>query len=158
MIDDTYDRFMIRSAEGRRRTISEYDDETVNDDNPLFGQINHAPICVFLIHGIHTKKRREKKCGAETQYFLEDECKVFRKKTAHVCSYCEDADVVKNKMCVCHNKKTVPVLYSMCIAHLNFSGKYIIDKYYIYIFMPSMQHFFWYKFDDLSVSYSMFST
>ena len=31
MIDNTYDRFMIRLAEGRRRKIVESDDETVDE-------------------------------------------------------------------------------------------------------------------------------
>ena len=37
MLDNTYNRFMIRRAEGRRRTIFDYDDNYVNYYNPLFG-------------------------------------------------------------------------------------------------------------------------
>ena len=39
MIDNTYDRFMMCSAEGRRMNIVDSDDKTFDDDNPLFGRI-----------------------------------------------------------------------------------------------------------------------
>ena len=42
MIDNTYNRFTMRSAEGMRRTIVDSDDETFDDYNPLFGCINGA--------------------------------------------------------------------------------------------------------------------
>ena len=67
MIDNTYDRFMIRSAEGRRRTIVDSDDETIFDDNPLFGRINGAPRCGIALHVTPTKKRRKKRIGPETR-------------------------------------------------------------------------------------------
>ena len=63
MIDSTYDRFMMRSAEGRRRNIFDYDDETFDDDNPMFGRINGAPRCVIYLHVTPTKKRRKKLDG-----------------------------------------------------------------------------------------------
>ena len=96
MIDNTYNRFMMRSAEGRRRTIVDSDDKTFDDDNPLFGQINRAPRFGIALHGNPTKKRREKRDGSETQYLLQGKCKVFRKKMTHVCLYCADTDAVKN--------------------------------------------------------------
>ena len=102
MIDNTYNRFMMRSAEGRRRNIVNSDDETFDDDNPLFDRINSAPRCGISLHVTPTKKRRKKRDGTETQYFLQGECKVFRKKTAHVCSDCADTNAVKNEMWVCH--------------------------------------------------------
>ena len=76
MIDNTYDRFMMRSAEGGRRTIVDYDDGTFDDDNPLFDQINCAPRCGIDLHVTPTKKRRKKRDGTETQYLLQGECKV----------------------------------------------------------------------------------
>ena len=63
IIDNTYDRFMICSAEGRRRTILESDDETFDDDNPLFGRINGAPRCGISPHVTPTKKRRKNRDG-----------------------------------------------------------------------------------------------
>ena len=39
IIDNTYDRFVMRIAEGRMRNIVDSDDETFDDDNPLFGRI-----------------------------------------------------------------------------------------------------------------------
>ena len=63
MIDNTHDRFMIPSAEGRRRTIVDYDDETFDDGNPLFGRINGAPRCGIALHVNPTKKRRKKSYG-----------------------------------------------------------------------------------------------
>ena len=39
-------------------------------------------------------------------------------------------------------RKTVPVFHRMCIAHMNFSDKYIIIKSCLFLFfMPSMQHY-----------------
>ena len=92
------------SAEGRRKTIVESDDETFDDDNPLFGRINGAPRCGIALHVTLTKKRRKKKDRTETRYLLQGECKVFQKKTTHVCSNCVDTDAVKNEMWVCHPK------------------------------------------------------
>ena len=66
MIYNTYDRFMIWSAEGRRRTIVDSDDKTFDDDNPLFGRINGAPRYVISLHVTPTKKRRKKRDGIET--------------------------------------------------------------------------------------------
>ena len=63
MIDNTYDRFMMRSAEGRRRNIVDSDDETFDDDNPLFGRINGAPRCGIALHMNPTNKRRNKMGG-----------------------------------------------------------------------------------------------
>ena len=104
MINNTYYRFMIRSAEGRIRTIVESDDETFDDDNPLFGRINGAPRCGISLHVTPTKKRNKKRYGTETQYLLQGECKVFRNNTTHVCSDCADTDAVKNKIWSCHPK------------------------------------------------------
>ena len=70
MIDNIYDRFMIRSAYGRRRTIVDSDDETVDDDNQLFGRINGATRCGISLHVGPTNKRRKKRDGTETQYLL----------------------------------------------------------------------------------------
>ena len=42
LIDNTYDRFMIRSAEGRRNNIVEYYDQNFDDYNPLFGRIKKS--------------------------------------------------------------------------------------------------------------------
>ena len=67
MIDNTYNRFMMRSAEGRRRTIVDSDDKTVDNDNPLFGQINRAPICGITLHVTSTNKSSNKRDGTETQ-------------------------------------------------------------------------------------------
>ena len=92
MIDNTYDRFMMRSAEGRRRNIVDSDDETFDDNNPLFGKINGAPRCGIYLHVTPTKRRRKKRDRRETQYLLQGECKVFRKKMTHVCSDCSDTN------------------------------------------------------------------
>ena len=40
IIDNTYDRCMIWRAKGGRKTIVDSDEETVDDNNPLFGRIN----------------------------------------------------------------------------------------------------------------------
>ena len=85
MIDNTYDRLMMRIEEGTRRNIVDSDDKTFDDNNPLFGRINGATRCVIVIHMIPTNKRRKKRDGTETQYLIQGECKVFQKKTTHVC-------------------------------------------------------------------------
>ena len=73
MIDNTYDRFMMRRAEGRRRTIVVSEDDYVDNDNPLFGRINGAPRCGIALHVTPTTKRRKKRDGTETQYLLQGE-------------------------------------------------------------------------------------
>ena len=62
-----YDRFMIRSAEGRRRTIVDSNDETVDDNNSLFERINGYPRCVIALHVTPNKNRSKKIYGTETQ-------------------------------------------------------------------------------------------
>ena len=76
MMDNTYDRFMMQSAEKRRGTISDSEDETFDDENPLFGRINGDPRCGIALHVTPTKKRRNKRDGKETQNLLQGECKV----------------------------------------------------------------------------------
>ena len=79
MIDNTYDRFIMWSAEGMRRNIVDSNEETFDDDNPLCVQINGAPRCVISLYVTPTKNRRKKRDGTETQYLLQGECKVFWK-------------------------------------------------------------------------------
>ena len=108
MIDNTYDSFMIRSAEGGNRTIVDSDEKTFDDDNPMFGRINGAPRCVISLHVTPTKNIRKKSSGAETQYLLQGECKFCWKKTVRVCLDCVYIDSVKNEMWVCHPKTNRP--------------------------------------------------
>ena len=96
MIDKTYDRFMIRSAEGGRREISDSDDETVDDDNPLFGLINGATRCGISLYATTNKKSRKNRYGTYTKCLLLGECNVCQKKTMHVCLDCTDTEAVKN--------------------------------------------------------------
>ena len=77
MIDNTYDRFMVQSVEGRRRNIVDSDDKTFGDDNTLFGQINGALRFGISLHVTPTKKRRKKRDRKETQYLLQGEFNVF---------------------------------------------------------------------------------
>ena len=84
--DNTYDRFMIRHAEGRRRTIVEYDDDYVDDQISLFVCINGAPRCGISIHDTLTNKKGRNRDETETRYLLHGECKVCQKNTTHVCS------------------------------------------------------------------------
>ena len=94
----------MRSAEGRRRTIFDYDEETFDDKNALFDWFNGDPRFGIALHVTPTEKRRKKRDGRETKYLLQGECKVFRKKTTHVCSDCADTNAVKNEIWVCHPK------------------------------------------------------
>ena len=96
MIDNTYNSFMIRCAEGSKRIIVDSEDDYVDDENPLFGRINGDPRCVIYLHVTPTKKRSKNRYGTETQYFLQGKCKIFRKNTAHVCLECTDTDAVRN--------------------------------------------------------------
>ena len=67
MIYKIYNRFIISHSEGRRRKIVDSDDDYVDDKNPLFVWINGAPRCGIAQHFTHTKKRRKKRDGTETQ-------------------------------------------------------------------------------------------
>ena len=100
MTNNTYDRFMMRSAEGRRRNIVDSDEKTFDDDNLMFGRINGVPRCGISLHVTPTKKRRKKRYGTGTKYLLKGECKVFRNKTTHVYLDCADTNVVINEMLV----------------------------------------------------------
>ena len=71
MIDNTYDRFMMQSEERRKINIVYSDDETFDDENPLFGCINGAPRCGISLHLTPTKNRSKKRVGTETQYLLQ---------------------------------------------------------------------------------------
>ena len=63
----------MRSAERRRRTIVDFDDENFYDDNKLFGRINVAPRCGIALHVNPTKNRSNNIYGTETQYLLQGE-------------------------------------------------------------------------------------
>ena len=104
VIYNTYDRFMIWCAEGRKRTHVDSNEKNVDDKNPLFDQINDASICVIVLHVNPNKNGRNKSYGIETLYLLQDECKVYWNNTTHVCSDCADTDAVKNEMWVCYPK------------------------------------------------------
>ena len=86
MIYNTYSRFMMRSAEGRSRNIVDSHDEKIDDDNPTFGRINGAPRCGISLNVTPTKKRNKTGERTENKYLLQGECKIFQKKTTHVCS------------------------------------------------------------------------
>ena len=88
IIDNRYARFMIRRAEGRRRKVLDSDDEYAYEKNPLFGHINVSPRCGIALHVTPTKKKRKNRDGTETQYLLQDEYKVCRKKMMLVCLEC----------------------------------------------------------------------
>ena len=90
----------MHSADGRRNNIVDSDDETFDEEEPLFGRINGALRCEIYLHVTPINNRRKKRDGTETQYLLQGECKVCRKKTTHVCSDCVDTDAVRNEMWV----------------------------------------------------------
>ena len=60
MIDNRYDRFMIRCEEERRRTIVDSNDDYADDKNPLFGRINGSPRCGIALNDapLRTGRRR----------------------------------------------------------------------------------------------------
>ena len=94
----------MRSAERRSRNIVDSHDEKIDDDNPTFGRINGAPRCGISLNVTPTKKRNKKGDRTENKYLLQGECKIFQKKTTHVCSDCADTNAVKNEMWVCQPK------------------------------------------------------
>ena len=63
MIENTYNRFTIWSAEGRKRNIGDSDKETTNDNNPLFGRIKVDPKCGIALQVTPTKKNIKKRDG-----------------------------------------------------------------------------------------------
>ena len=98
---------MIQYSKRRRRTIIDSADY-FDDKNPLFGRINGALRCGIDLHVTPTKKHKKKRDGAETQYLLQGESKVFRKKTTRVCSYCADTDEARNEIWLCNPKTNRP--------------------------------------------------
>ena len=159
MIDNTYNRFMIWSAEGRRRKFFDSDDETVDDNNPLFGRINGATICVISIHVTSTKKSRKNRDGKDTQYLLQASARSAGRRR-HMCVRIVQTYMPsKMKYGSATISQTVPVLHSMCIAHATFSEKYIrIKSYYIYLLCHPFNTFVDTSLMFFYVSYSMFST
>ena len=71
MIDNTYNRFMIRRTERGGRTVVDSDDDYVDDENPLFGRIYGAPICGIALHVTPTNNSRKKRDGSDSQYLLQ---------------------------------------------------------------------------------------
>ena len=124
----------------------------------MFVQINGAPRCGITLHITPTKKRRKKRDGAENKYLLQGKCKVFYKKTTHVCSESADRDAVKNEMWAFYPKKTVPVLHSMCISHMNLTKKYIIIKSYLFFKCHKCSTIVGTNLIFLNIFYSMLST
>ena len=74
MIDNTYNMFVMQSAEGRRINIVDSDDETFDYYNPLIGRINGDPRCGISLHVTPTKNKRKKRYGTEIQYLFQGEC------------------------------------------------------------------------------------
>ena len=63
--------------------------------NALFDWFNGDPRFGIALHVTPTKKRRKKRDGTKIQYLLQGKCKVFQKKTTHVCLDFADTDAVK---------------------------------------------------------------
>ena len=123
MIDNTYDRFMMRSAEGRRRTILDSDDETFDDDNPLFGCINGATICGISLHAKPTKKRRNKRDGKKLNTCFKASERYYGRRR-HMCVWIVQEPMGSKMKCGSATlRQTVPVFHSMCISHMTFSAK-----------------------------------
>ena len=85
IIDNTYYWFMMRSSEGRRKTIVDSDDKTFDDNNPLFVRINGAPRCVTALHVTATKRSSKNWGGTETQYLLQGSARSSGRR--HVCVF-----------------------------------------------------------------------
>ena len=73
MMENTYNRFMIRRAEGRRKTVVDSDDDYFNEKNSLFGRISGEPRSGIALHITTTKNGSKKRDGIETQYLLQGE-------------------------------------------------------------------------------------
>ena len=110
------------------------DKKDVDDDNQLLGRINGTPRYGIALYVTPTKKRRKKRDGTETQYFIQCECKVYQNKMTRMCWNFADTDAVKIKCGSATLRQTIPILHSMCIAHMTFSDKYIRIKSYFYIY------------------------
>ena len=114
MIDNIYDRFMMRIEEGRRRNIVDSDDENFDDYNPRFGRINGAPRCGISLHVTPTKKRRKKRYGTETQYLLQGA--MYSGRRRHMCVWIVRTPVRPKMKCGSVTlRQTVPVF----VHHVN---------------------------------------
>ena len=129
MIYNTYDRLMMQSEEVMRRTIVDSDDETFDDDNPLFGRINGDPICGIALHVTSTNERRKNRDGKKlnTCFKASARYSVIRQ---HMCVRIVRTPMWSKMKCGSATlRQTVPILHRMCIAHTTFSDKYIIIKF-----------------------------
>ena len=114
----------MRSAEGRRRTIVNSDDENFDDDNQLFDRINGAPRCGIALHVTPTNKSMGKKLNT---CFKASARSSGRRR--HMCVRIVRKPMRSKMKCGSVTpRQTVTVLQSMCIAHMNFSAKYIRIK------------------------------
>ena len=67
MMDNTYDRLIIRRAEGRKNTIVDYDDDCVNGKKTIFGWINGDPRCGIALNATPNIKRMKNRDRTDTK-------------------------------------------------------------------------------------------
>ena len=80
MINKTYDRFMIRQAEGRRRTIVDSYDDYIDDKNPLFGRIDGDTRCGIYQHLTYTNKSLKRGTGQRLNIFFKASARSIRRR------------------------------------------------------------------------------
>ena len=67
MIDNTYDRLIIRRADGRRSTFVDSYEDDVDDKNKLFVWINATPRCGIDLYVALTKNNMQKRDEIDNQ-------------------------------------------------------------------------------------------
>ena len=135
MIDNTYNRLMMLSAEGRRGNIVDSDEKTLMMTTPCLAGSMLLPY-VELLYMLPPLRRGGRKG--------------MGKKLNTCFKASASSDGRRRRMCVRNVRtqmrsemkydsatlrQTVPVLHSMCIEHMSFSDKYIIMEIcFLYIF------------------------
>ena len=128
MINNTYDRFMMRSAEEGRRNIVDSDDDNFDDDSPLFGRINGAPRYVISLHVTSLRRGGRKWMGQKLNTCFKASARSAGRRR-HMCIRIVRTPMWSKMKCWSDTlRQTVTVLYSICIAHMTLSAKYIIIK------------------------------
>ena len=115
MIDNTYNRFMIRRTEGTRRTFFDSDYYYVNGKNPLFVRINGAPRCEISPHVNPTENMTKIGMGQRLNTcFKVSERSSGRRR--HMCVRNMRAQMRSEMICGSATlRQTISVLHVMCI-------------------------------------------
>ena len=128
MIDNTYNRLMMLSAEGRRGNIVDSDEKTLTMTTPCLAGSMLLPY-VELIYMLPPLRRGGRKgMGKKLNIFFQWSERSFGR-IQHMCVRIVQTPMRSKMKCGSTTRRqTVPVLHSMWIAHMTLSTKYVRTK------------------------------